>query len=356
MLLLLIVNLPYAQRRVYVNEFLYLGAGAKPMAQGNAWVARSSGPLAPYWNPAGLAPSSAPLALHLMYSSYFGNLVQYMVLGISRPLNVDEPDGAGIGVLLLRTAIDDIPYTLYLVKPDGSIDFSAISSFSEANYAFVVSYAQPLRTNNQKIKITAGGSLKIIHRRAGHFARAWGAGIDLGAQLSYGRWKFGAVIKDATTTVTFWSFNFDESEKQILQATGNEVYESSTEIAMPRLALGASGEFTPLYWVKIQPEIDFIITSDGYRNVLIPTRIVSIEPVAGLQIVLKDKFSLRAGIHTIQKFPVSKGKWIWVVTPTLGAGVKTRSLKIDYAVLNAGVAYRSLPSHVISIEFDLGKT
>lgn len=47
-------------------------------------------------------------------------------------------------------------------------------------------------------------------------ANAWGGGIDLAAQAKVGKWKFGAVLKDATTTYTVWSFSFTEKKSKSL--------------------------------------------------------------------------------------------------------------------------------------------
>ena len=62
-----------------------------------------------------------------------------------------------------------------------------------------------------------GGNVKIIHRKAGDFAKAWGFGIDVGLQYEKGPWRFGAVGKDITSTFNAWTFKFTEKEKEILE-------------------------------------------------------------------------------------------------------------------------------------------
>ena len=62
--------------------------------------------------------------------------------------------------------------------------------FSAADYAFITSYARKL---NILDGIRFGSNFKIIHRRAGEFASAWGFGLDVGAQMDYKKWRHAGV-------------------------------------------------------------------------------------------------------------------------------------------------------------------
>ena len=72
--------------------------------------------------------------------------------------------------------------TLFLVEPDGSINYNNIQSFSSADYAFLFSFAQKLKETENK-KINFGVNAKVIHRTVGSFAKAWGFGLDAGLQM-----------------------------------------------------------------------------------------------------------------------------------------------------------------------------
>ena len=83
----------------------------------------------------------------------------------------------------LRFAVDDIMNTLFLVEPDGSINYNNIQAFSSADYAFIFSFAQKLKETKNK-NIQFGVNAKVIHRSVGKFAKAWGFGFDAGMQIS----------------------------------------------------------------------------------------------------------------------------------------------------------------------------
>jgi hypothetical protein len=52
--------------------------------------------------------------------------------------------------------VDDIPNTLFLIEPDGSINYNNIQTFSSADYAFLLSYGQKIKqTDNITISVTA---------------------------------------------------------------------------------------------------------------------------------------------------------------------------------------------------------
>jgi hypothetical protein len=48
------VNKVVAQSRIYVNEYLNIGVGARALAMGGAQSASTSDAFSVYWNPAGL--------------------------------------------------------------------------------------------------------------------------------------------------------------------------------------------------------------------------------------------------------------------------------------------------------------
>ncbi|MDX2048323.1 MAG: hypothetical protein SFU87_16150, partial [Chitinophagaceae bacterium] len=168
----------YSQFRKYSNEFLNIGAGARGLAMGGSQVASVTDGTAGYWNPAGLTHIKDYPVLSMMHAEYFAGIGKYDYAGLALPLSDKK---RSIGISVLRFAVDDIPNTLFLVEPDGSINYNNIRSFSSADYAFLFSYAQSIKNTEDK-KISFGANAKVIHRSVGSFAKAWGFGLDAGLQ------------------------------------------------------------------------------------------------------------------------------------------------------------------------------
>ena len=63
-----------AQIRIYSNEFLNIGAGARGLSMGSAQVASVSDATAGYWNPAGLTAIKNNPSLSLMHAEYFAGI------------------------------------------------------------------------------------------------------------------------------------------------------------------------------------------------------------------------------------------------------------------------------------------
>lgn len=166
----------WAQFRKYSNEFLNIGAGARGLAMGGAQVASVHDGTAGYWNPAGLVGVKDHPQLNLMHAEYFAGIGKYDYGSLVFPLKDNK---RVLGLSLLRFAVDDIPNTIFLVESDGTINFSNIQTFSSADYAFLVSMAQEMKLKKGG-RINAGLNAKIIHRKAGDFASAWGFGFDAG--------------------------------------------------------------------------------------------------------------------------------------------------------------------------------
>src|SRR5881392_1302513 len=127
-----------AQFRKYSNEFLNIGAGARGLAMGSAQVASASDATAGYWNPAGLVGVKDHPNLNLMHAEYFAGIAKYDYGALAIPVNDNKRT---IGISVLRFAVDDIPNTLNLVEPDGSINYNQIKTFSVADWAALFSFA-----------------------------------------------------------------------------------------------------------------------------------------------------------------------------------------------------------------------
>src|SRR5882724_3089127 len=163
LILILLCNNAWSQFAKYSNEFLNIGAGARGMSMGNAQVASVSDGTAGYWNPAGLVNVKDYPQLNVMHSEYLAGIGKYDFANLVLPLKDNKRT---LGMTLLRFAVDDIPNTVFLVQPDGSIDFSNITTFSSADYAFLLTLAQQVDWIKNR-KMNVGINAKIIHRQAG---------------------------------------------------------------------------------------------------------------------------------------------------------------------------------------------
>ncbi|HEY4065233.1 MAG TPA: PorV/PorQ family protein [Puia sp.] len=342
-----------AQFTKYSNEFLNIGAGARGMAMANAQVASVSDGTAGYWNPAALANIREMPQLSLMHAEYYAGIGKYDFANLVLPLKDNKRT---IGLTFLRFAVDDIPNTIFLVQPDGTVNFDNITTFSSADYAFIFSMAQKADLGKDK-HINFGINAKVIHRTAGDFATAWGFGFDAATQIYGNRWKVGIVAKDVTTTFNAWSYSFDEQMREVFYETENETPGKSTELTAPQLILGGSYNFRLNRKVSLLVEADLDVTFDGRRNTVISTNPVSIDPKMGLELSFKDVFFVRAGINNFQQAlddrDTTNQRKIWIYQPSVGAGFKVGDVQIDYAFTNLANQSYPLYTNVFSMRIDL---
>lgn len=343
-----------AQFRKYSNEFLNIGAGARGLAMGNAQVALVNDVTAGYWNPSQLVDVKEHPELTLMHADYFAGIAKYDYVALALP--VKDKDRT-IGISFLRFAVDDIPNTLFLVEPDGSLNYNNIQTFSSADYALLFSYAQVLK-KSEKYTLKMGGNAKVIYRKVGSFANAWGLGVDASLSIDGKNWRAAAVAKDVTTTYNAWNFNFTEREKQVLYLTNNDIPVNSTEMTAPRLTLGGAYTFQLAKQLQLTGEADFDFTFDGKRNTLISSA-VSIDPHAGLELAYQKQFFLRGGITNFQQALADADtlnqKKVWIFQPCLGGGFKYKNVSIDYAFTNLANQENPLYTHVFSLKLNLIK-
>jgi len=342
-----------AQFRKYSNEFLNIGAGARGLSMGSSQVASVSDGSAGYWNPAGLVGVKKVPQVNLMHAEYFAGIGKYDYACVAFPTTNNKRTFAVTG---LRFAVDDIMNTLFLVEPDGSINYNNISAFSSADYAFIFSLAQKLKESDKK-NIHFGVNAKVIHRNVGKFAKAWGFGLDAGIQIFQNKWKFGIAARDITTTFNTWSFRFTEKEKEILYLTNNEIPVKSSELTAPRLILGVARDFRLSKKVSLLAEANIDLTFDGQRNTLISADPVSADPKLGLELNINNIFFVRAGINNFQKALADADtlnqKKVWIYQPSAGAGFKISNVTIDYAFANLANQSNPLFTHVFSLKLDL---
>jgi hypothetical protein len=354
LLIIVSFSLPaIAQFRKYSNEFLNIGAGARGLAMGSSQVASVIDGTAGYWNPAGLVGIKDQPQLNLMHAEYFAGIGKYDFVGLAFPSTNNKRT---VAISALRFAVDEIANTLFLVEPDGSINYNNITTFNAADYAFLLSFAQKLK-ESEKRNVHFGINGKVIHRNVGKFAKAWGFGLDAGLQIFHDKWKFGIVARDITTTFNSWSFSFTESEKIVLAQTQNVIPVKSTELTAPRLVLGAARDFKISQKVNLLAEINLDMTFDGKRNTVVSADPVSIDPKAGLELNVNNIFFVRLGVKNFQQ-TIADGdtlnqKKVWIYQPSAGAGFKIHNVSIDYAFTNLANQSSPLFTHVFSLRLDM---
>lgn len=345
----------YSQFRTYSNEFLNIGAGARGMAMGGSNISTVKDGTAGYWNPAGLVWVKDHPQVNAMHSEYFAGIGKYDYGSIALPIQGGKRT---LGISLLRFAVDDIPNTLFLVEPDGRINYNNIKTFSSADYALLLSFAQDIKETETK-RLSIGVNAKIIYRNVGSFAKAWGIGADVGVQYHNKKLHLSAVGRDITTTFNAWTFSFTEPEKEKLYLTNNDIPTKSTELTAPRLILGAAYDFKLNKNLTLTTEANFDITFDGKRNTVLSSDPVSADPRIGLELSIKDLFFVRAGVYNFQQAlkdgDLQNQKKVWIYQPSAGAGFRISNVVIDYAFANLANQSNPLYTHVFSLKLDLVK-
>lgn len=342
-----------SQFRKYSNEFLNIGVGARGLAMGSAQVASVNDGTAGYWNPAGLTGVKDHASVNVMHAEYFSGIGKFDYASLALPLAGNKRT---LGITAIRFGVDDIPNTLFLVEPDGTINYGNVTTFSSADYGFIFSLGQRLREKENR-NIDFGVNAKVIHRSVGSFAKAWGFGFDAGLQIQANKWKFGFAGRDITTTFNTWAFSFTEKEKEALYLTNNDIPVRSSEMTAPRLIAGVSRDFRLSKKMSLLAEANFDFTFDGQRNTVLSSKAVSVDPKFGLEASINNVVYLRGGINNFQqaladKDTVNQNK-VWIYQPSAGAGFRLQNVRIDYAFTNLANQSSALYTHVFSLQLDL---
>lgn len=333
--------------RKYSNEFLAIGVGARALAMSNSYVTNVNDVTSGYWNPAGLTQISKDFQIGLMHAEYFAGIAKYDYGGFAASID----SASAFGFSIIRFGVDDIPNTTQLIDADGNVDYDRISSFSVADYAFLFSYAR-------KAKITGlsyGANVKIIYRDVGEFASAWGFGLDAGAQYNFKGWKMGLMARDVTSTFNAWSYSLSQETIDVFTATGNEIPENSLEVTMPKIILGIGREVQISKKFELLGEVDFDITTDGQRNVLISDDPISVDPHAGIELGFNKMIFLRGGVGNFQEVTdiLKNDKWTYQIN--FGVGIQFKGVALDYAFADIGDQSDALYSNIFSLRFDINK-
>lgn len=336
----------FTSAQKFVNEFLNIGVGARAHGMFGSVVANGEDLTSAYWNPAGLVGLENSLEINAMHANWFGGVAGYDYISLGKKF---EDKNAAAAVTLIRMGIDNIPNTLNLIGPDGSVDYDRIETFSSADYAFLISYAKAI---DEAGKLSLGGNLKIIHRSIGSFGSAWGFGADLGVKYKASKnLTLGLTAKDITTTFNAWSFNLSEEDKSTFNETGNEIPVSSNEVTLPRFVLGLAYQMNIGTNFSVLAETDLTMSTNGRESALVASNNFELDPTLGVEVGYMNKAFLRFGLGNIQRRVNIENfdERNIEIQPNVGLGLKLGRLTVDYALTNLGDASDVLVSHIFSV-------
>ncbi len=334
--------------RKYSNEFLNIGAGARGLAMGGAVISNQNDVYAPMWNPAGLMGVETDWQGAAMHAEYFESIAKYDYIGFAKAL---DNNGGVLGISIVRLGVDNILNTTQMIDSEGNIDYDKITQFSQADYAGIISYAFNPGGNH---RLDVGISAKLVYRNVGKFANGFGFGFDLGAIYhSDTDWNYGFMLRDATTTVNFWTINQDELSTVVNGEELNPAPTDRMEITMPKLNLGVSKNFELNRDLELLPEaglnVDFAKTA-----ALISTDFASITPYAGAELKFQDLIFVRLGVNRFQTVTdIEDLKRKVSFQPSAGIGIKYRGLTLDYAITNSGIGASNFYSNFFSLKLDM---
>ncbi len=326
----------------YSNEFLSIGTGATGMAMAGAQTAFVSDVTSSYWNPAGLSELEKKSEFSVMHASYFGGIANYDYASVATKID----SLSTIGFSYIRFGVDDIPDTRLLID-NGQVDYRRISTFSSVDNAYLFSYG---RKNVGLKGLSVGGNFKVIYRKAGKFANAWGFGLDAGVKYHWKKWKLALMARDVSTTYNAWAYNTSEFESVFAQ-TGNAIPVSSVEITLPTWTLGVCRSMP--FWkdrILVTPALDLVTTFDGKRNTIIKSDLLSIDPRFGLEVKAYNLVAVRGGIASWQKVKNFEQGENWNYQINFGIGLRWKAVSIDYAITDLGNQAEALYSHVFSLK------
>jgi len=338
----------FGQAPKFSNDFLNIGVGARGMAMAGAATAHTVSIQAAYWNPAGLPYNPAKFQVSAQHAEWFSGIGSYDYMAFGKRMD-DEYKSFG-SVSVIRMAIDQIPNTLRLRGPDGSIDYSKIESFSVSDYGIFLSYGRKLADTRWSL----GFSSKIIHRSFGSFAKAWGFGFDAAFRYHSNDFSVAVMGRDITTTFNAYSFNFNAEEQAILSQTGNAIPVSSVEYTLPKFVLACSKKFRVSEKSFLLLACDLECSSNGTESSLLGLNKFNVDPRIGLEASYLGKVFLRTGVGNFQKIQdeLDSKKRNLSYYPTAGMGIRLGKLTLDYAMTNIGNTGEGSYSHFFSLGLD----
>ena len=95
---------------------------------------------------------------------------------------------------------------------------------------------------------------------------------------------------------------------------------------------------------------DWVMTFDGKRNTLVSTKVVSMDPRAGVEIKAFDLVAVRGGVYGWQRVRDFNGGKYSSYQINFGLGLKWKAISVDYAIMDLGNQAEAIYSHVFSFK------
>jgi hypothetical protein len=267
----------------YAGDFEELGASARALGLGGAYVASATDPSAIYYNPGASALIKTQQVLFLHSENFLGGIVQNNFLSYIRPQN-----GTAYGIGILTNRIPNIKITKLPnsnLPPSDSNQPIIDRIVTASDWVVYLNYARLL--NNY---LYVGGNFKFIYRSLG-IGNAFGTGFDCGGMLLLtSDFKLGLKVTDLTSSPLFWSTK-------------------TRELISPKITIGIAKSFN----FKTS---NMILTSDLETNF--------------------DKFHLNNnfGVEYLYKNALALRFGFYHLNFTAGVGLTYKKIFIDYAYLS----------------------
>ncbi len=296
----------HSQSVNYTAEVLTMGAGARPIAMGNAFVGAANDATAAFWNPSGLAMID-DIEITTMHATQ-SDLQSYDFANIAF-----STDFGTYAFSYLQLGVDGINITTGSSDILGTTQYSDQAEFLSGGW----------KIDNQ---IAIGATLKFLQTNA-YTASAFGLGSDFGILYKpFKEFGIGLVAKDITGgSYVTWS-NTPSNPTQVLQpsvtlglAFAKEFGKRSVAGALP----------VPLSTLSVNFDIDTLYVGEALNNYHF-----------GIEYWYRQFVALRAGFET-KGFQFDNDDF----TPSAGVGLWAYLFEIDYAYVSnsvGGMNYISL--------------
>jgi len=297
----------------FAGYFLRFSTSAKASAMGKAGIATIEDPSAIYWNPANLRQIDTKQLL-LLHSQYFISDINYDFASFVYP-GEDHTFGIGFSRLAVDNIVDSRKAQIITNNGDWYLDYSKLSYFSTADYAFYFSYARDW-SEEFHYAITA----KLIYRDFSSQS-AYGIGFDAGVDYRpTENLILGGIIQDITTTPIFYSTDH-------------------SEYTLPRIRLGAAYNLlVESFDMRFTPTLQIDMYLEAVPDAMIENDYLSLESPFGLEIAYHERIFARVGLDENERM-------------TLGAGLMLGGFSMDYAFTSYADELGNINVIAVNIDF-----
>ena len=295
-----------AQDVNYVAEVLTMGAGARPIAMGGAFVGAANDATASFWNPAGLAMID-DIEITTMHATQ-SDLQSYDFANIAF-----KTDFGTYAFSYLQLGVDGINVTTTSSDILGTTQYSDKAEYVSGGWKIAD-------------QIAIGASLKVLQTNA-YTASAFGLGSDFG--ILYKPFKelgIGVIAKDITGgSYVTWS-NTPTDPTQVLQPSITVGLAFTKELGKRSEAGKAP---VPASTLSVDFDVDTLYAGEALNNYHF-----------GVEYWYRQFVALRGGFET-KGFQFDNDSF----TPSAGVGIWAYLFEIDYAYVSnsiGGMNYISL--------------